>query len=157
MHSPHHTSHLLFGMALLLSISGCASQLNRPPQADSRDQVIATERAFAKSMADRDQKAFAEFISSEAIFYAGSKPLRGKHEITQAWAKFFAGPEAPFSWEPREVEVLESGTLAISSGPVRNGAGKLVANFTSIWRLEATGIWRIVFDKGSNVCDCLLP
>ena len=157
MQTRHATSQLLLGVALLLSLSGCANQMNRQSPANSKDQVVATERAFAKSMADRDQKAFGEFISSEAIFYAGSKPLRGKHEITQAWASFFAGPEAPFSWEPREVEVLESGTLAISSGPVRNGAGKLVANFTSIWRLEATGTWRIVFDKGSSVCDCLVP
>ena len=157
MKSPHVTSQSLLGIALLFLLSGCANQMNRPFQTDSRDQVIATERAFAKSMADRDQKAFAEFISSEAIFYAGLKPLRGKHEVTQAWAKFFASPEAPFSWEPQEVEVLESGKLAISSGPVRNGAGKLVATFTSIWRLEAAGTWRIIFDKGSNVCDCLVP
>lgn len=26
--------------------------------------------------------------------------------------------EAPFSWEPAQVEVLDSGTLALSSGPV---------------------------------------
>ena len=157
MQTRHATSQLLLGLALMLSLFGCASQIDRQSPESSKDQVVATERAFAKSMADRDQKAFAAFISSEAIFYAGLKPLRGKHEVTQAWAKFFASPEAPFSWEPQEVEVLESGKLAISSGPVRNGAGKLVATFTSIWRLEAAGTWRIVFDKGSNVCDCLVP
>ena len=157
MQSRHVTWQILFGAALLFLLSGCANQMDRSAQADSKGQVVATERAFAKSMADRDQKAFAEFIAPEAIFYAGSKPLRGKHEITQAWAKFFVGPEAPFSWEPREVEVLESGKLAISSGPVSNEAGKVVANFTSIWRLEAPGTWRIIFDKGSNVCDCSVP
>ena len=60
--------------------------------------------------------------------------------------------DAPFSWEPEQVQVLDSGTLALSSGPVRNPEGKTVATFTSIWRLEAPGVWRIVFDKGNRVC-----
>lgn len=62
--------------------------------------------------------------------------------------------ETELAWEPAEVEVLDSGTLALSSGPVRDPAGKLIGTFTSIWRLEAPGRWRIVFDKGGEVCDC---
>ena len=33
-------------------------------------------------------------------------------------------------------------------------AGKLIATFTSVWRQESPGVWRIVFDKGNEVCDC---
>jgi ketosteroid isomerase-like protein len=51
------------------------------------------------------------------------------------------------------VEVLASGQLALSTGPVRDSKGKVIGTFTSIWRLEAPGKWRIVFDKGSPVCD----
>ena len=50
-----------------------------------------------------------------------------------------------------------SGTLALSSGPVYDPAGKNFATFTSIWRLEAPGVWRIVFDKGNENCDCKAP
>jgi hypothetical protein len=46
--------------------------------------------------------------------------------------------------------VLDSGTLALSSGPVRSPDGKVFARFNSIWRLEAPGVWRVVFDKGSK-------
>jgi hypothetical protein len=52
------------------------------------------------------------------------------------------------------VEVLDSGDLALSSGPVRDASGKLIATFTSIWRREAPATWRIVFDKGNPVCPC---
>ncbi len=31
--------------------------------------------------------------------------------------------------------------------------GKLIAEYTSIWRLEADNTWRIVFDKGNKACD----
>jgi hypothetical protein len=43
--------------------------------------------------------------------------------------------------------VLDSGTLALSTGPVRNPKGEPFARSNSIWRREAGG-WRIVFDKG---------
>jgi ketosteroid isomerase-like protein len=112
-------------------------------------EVTAREIAFAKTMADRDLDAFLTFVSPEAIFFNGNEPIRGRDEIVQAWAPFFEGPAAPFSWHPDLVEVLESGRLAISSGPVRNPAGEEVGRFNSIWRRDADGQWRVVFDKGS--------
>jgi ketosteroid isomerase-like protein len=118
-----------------------------------RQQVMDTERAFAQTMARRDHLAFTAFVSDEAIFFSGDKPLHGRQEIASWWKRHFEKPEAPFSWEPESVEVLASGQLALSTGPVRDSKGKVIGTFTSIWRLEAPGKWRIVFDKGSPVCD----
>jgi len=141
--------------AALLGLAACASTVPvLPSRAELTREVEQTERAFAKTMADRDAARFATFVSEEAVFFSGEEPLRGKATVTQHWARFFAGPAAPFSWEPDRVEVLDSGTLALSTGPVRNARGKLVARFSSIWRRESPGVWRIVFDRGSPVCDC---
>jgi ketosteroid isomerase-like protein len=112
------------------------------------DQVWATERAFARTMAERKLAAFAAFIADDAVFFSGTTALRGKGKVVQAWAPDFSGPQAPFSWEPDQVEVLASGTLALSTGPVRDPDGKIIARFTSIWRLDAPDVWHIVFDKG---------
>jgi len=122
-------------------------------QAELSQQVRNIEQAFAASMANRDFDAFTAFLSDETVFFSGDAPLRGKEQVAGAWKAYFEGPDAPFSWEPREVEVLDSGTLALSSGPVYDPDGKQVAIFTSIWRLEAPGEWRIVFDKGNPACD----
>jgi ketosteroid isomerase-like protein len=116
-------------------------------------QVIETERAFARTMATRDFKAFVSFVSAEAVFFAADKPLRGRRAVADRWKAYYEKPEAPFSWEPESVEVLDSGKLALSTGPVRDPAGKVIGTFTSIWRLEEPGKWRIVFDKGNPVCD----
>ena len=118
-----------------------------------RQQVMDAERAFAKTMADRDLRAFAGFVCEEAVFFSGPGPLRGKEQVVAWWARFYEGTQAPFSWEPDEVEVLASGGLALSSGPVRDPNGKLIARFTSVWRLEAPGQWRVVFDKGSPAAE----
>jgi len=32
-----------------------------------------------------------------------------------------------------------------------------LATFSSIWRQESPGVWRIVFDKGNPECDCAKP
>lgn len=129
----------------------------RPDMADLQRQVANAERAFARTMADRDLAAFTSMLSEEAVFFSGPRPLRGKQQVTDWWKRYYEKPAAPFSWEPEQVEVLDSGTLALSSGPVRDLKGKVIATFTSIWRLEAPGVWRIVFDKGNDVRDCTKP
>jgi ketosteroid isomerase-like protein len=135
-------------------LAGCAAA---PPAAVDKAalqaQVTATERAFARTMADRDYAAFTGFISEQAVFFSGKHVLHGKAEVAEAWKKLYDKPQAPFSWEPEQVEVLDSGDLALSTGPVRDAQGKLIANFSSIWRQEAPGVWHIVFDKGSEVCN----
>jgi ketosteroid isomerase-like protein len=132
-------------LAMLLAPWHAAMSSPETPQ----QQVFAAERAFAKSMADRDSAAFASHVSDEAIFFSGSGVLRGKTEVVTAWGRFFKGKTAPFSWEPDRVEVLQSGTLALSTGLVRDPNGKVIGRFNSIWRREAPGTWRVVFDKGS--------
>ena len=136
---------------------GCTMTSQKPTPAELQHQVAETERAFAMTMADRDHEAFTSFLSAETIFFAGTTPLRGKQKVAAQWKSFYEGPDAPFSWEPEHVVVLDSGTLALSSGPVYNPGGKRIATFTSIWRLEAPGEWRIIFDKGNVACDCSNP
>jgi ketosteroid isomerase-like protein len=116
----------------------------------AQQQVLEAERAFAQTMADRGLDAFATFVADDAVFF-GRSVLRGKREVVEGWRGLFDGADAPFSWEPEEVEVLPSGGLAHSSGPVYNPAGERVGTFNSVWRLEPDGRWRVVFDKG---CSC---
>ncbi|MGI9132815.1 MAG: YybH family protein [Rhodoferax sp.] len=122
--------------------------------ASAREQVFATERAFARTMAQRDHQAFGGFIAPDAVFLNGASALHGKAQVAQHWADYYVGPDAPFSWEPEAVESLDSGDLALSTGPVRDSTGKHIANFTSVWRRTASGNWQIVFDQGHPVCDC---
>lgn len=139
--------------ALLAFVLLCGCMAARPAApADLRAQVMAAERGFARTMAERDLAGFGRFVSAEAVFLSGSDALRGRQQVVDGWAGFFESDIAPFSWEPERVEVLDSGTLALSTGPVRNPAGVVIARFTSIWRLEAPGVWRVVFDRGCPVC-----
>jgi ketosteroid isomerase-like protein len=113
-------------------------------------QVRAAETAFAKTRADRDWDAFTACVSGEAVFFGRQAVLRGRDAVADGWKPYFQGAKAPFSWQPEQVEALASGRLALSS---LDPEGKRIGTFQSIWRLEADGRWRIVFDKGCPACE----
>jgi ketosteroid isomerase-like protein len=136
----------LAAIAIRLSYAGASAPLV--------DQVRNAETAFAKTMADRDFTAFADYVAAEAIFFGGKGPLIGKAAVLEGWKSLYEGPDAPFSWKPEVVQVLASGTLAHSSGPVLDAAGKRIGTFNSVWQREMDGKWRVVFDKGCDVCNC---
>ncbi|MBQ5938422.1 MULTISPECIES: DUF4440 domain-containing protein [unclassified Massilia] len=141
----------LLTACLMLAATGSSA---RGPHEDLRKQVADSERAFAATMKARDFEGFTRFVADEAIFMSGEGALRGKQAVAQGWRKYFDKPAAPFSWEPEEVEVVDSGTLAYSGGPIYDRSGKKIGRFNSIWRLEAPGKWRVVFDRGSDFCEC---
>jgi ketosteroid isomerase-like protein len=137
--------------AALLSLAGTVSA---ETNAELKEQVRRTELAFAKTMADRDPAAFASFLSSETVFMSNGRASRGVRQVADRWKAFFEGAQAPFSWEPEQVEVLDSGALAMTSGPVRDPSGKRIGTFNSVWRREAKGRWKIVLDNGCPACNC---
>lgn len=119
---------------------------------DLGTEVRETEIAFAATMADRDHDAFASFLAVETVFFTGEKELRGKNEVAAAWKPYFEGSNAPFSWQPEAVSVLDSGTLGLSSGPVFDPDGNRIGTYNSVWRRKADGSWEIVFDRGCPPC-----
>lgn len=141
-------NRLLCGLTLL------AVPVFSQSNAELKEQVRRTEAAFAKTMADRDHAAFTRFLADEAIFMANGTPARGAKAVAERWKRFYEGKQAPFSWAPEFVEVLDSGTLATSSGPVRDPSGKRIGTFNSVWRREPGGEWKIVLDGGCPPCNC---
>ena len=141
---------IILGALVAIVIAACMARGARGTQEELRQQVLETERAFAASMKARDFEAFTGFLSKEAVFMAPDGARRGRDAVARSWRPCFDGA-APFAWAPDEVEVLASGTLAYSSGPVTDPAGREVGRFNSVWRLEGPGTWKIVFERG---CDC---
>ncbi|WP_337840460.1 nuclear transport factor 2 family protein [Rheinheimera sp.] len=142
-------------MKALLMVLLLSSQLlfAQTPLQQAQQQVFAAERAFAKSMADRDIHAFEQYLADDAVFF-GQSMLRGKAQVVAGWAGLFNGEQPPFSWEPEQVEVSADGILAHSSGPVKSPDGNVIATFNSVWRQTAPGVWKVQFDKGCERCGC---
>lgn len=117
-------------------------------------ELRAAEEAFARTMADRDHDAFASFLAAEAVFFGRRGEIRGREAVAAAWRPLYEGPDAPFSWRPDSATVLDSGTLGLTSGPVLAPDGRRIGTFNSVWRREADGRWKVVFDRGCPDCEC---
>ena len=46
------------------------------------------------------------------------------------------------------VELLPSGTLAMSSGPVFDPKRERIGTYNSTWRRDPDRVWRVIFDSG---------
>lgn len=138
--------------ALMLAALSTAS-------ADVSDEVRCREIGFSQAAERQDLTAFSSFIDADARFVGGTV-LRGVEAITTAWAVFFQDDGPVIQWRPQVVEVLDDGKLALSRGPYRtlsrDAEGNIIeqwGTFNSIWRLNADGQWRVVFDAGSPAAD----
>jgi ketosteroid isomerase-like protein len=114
----------------------CASSVYGTDQVALQEQVAEAEIAFAQTMADRDFDAFKTFLSKEAVFVSGNSIARGRAQIAEQWSAYYVDDQAPFSWRPELVVVLDSGDLALSTGPVFDASGQLVSYYNSTWRKE---------------------
>ncbi len=143
-------------LACLLSLFASHAIAAAPPSpadlAAIASDVKSAEIAFAKTMADRRFDRFADFVADDAVFN-GDKPHIGKPAVLAAWQGFFGVTPAPFSWAPDAIAPAADGRYAISTGLARDASGKVISRFTSLWRKDADGRWRIVADQGVDV-DC---
>ncbi|MDN3921819.1 YybH family protein [Roseateles violae] len=138
----------IWAIAMLL-LAGGAQAADEAQLARWREQVRAAECGFAASMARRDLAAFERHLAEPAVFFNGRDALQGRAAVLAAWKPFYEGAQAPFSWEPDQIVVVADGSLAYSTGPVRNPKGELTNRFASVWRQESPGRWLIVIDRGA--------
>src|SRR5438067_350332 len=108
---------ILLCATFCVALFGCAAPAPAPAplvdRAALERQVADTERAFAKTMADRDLAAFSSFLSHETVFFSGPTPLRGKQAVTEWWKRFYDKPQAPFSWKPERARIERFDTVGL--------------------------------------------
>ncbi len=152
--------HLAFGSLLLaaLAVLGGATPATPGPDAAS---LRAAENAFAASVREKNREHFAAAVADDAIFVSGNDVLRGKAAIVEAWAPLFAPDAPPMDWHPEVAEVQEGGALGLTRGPWtisgKDKDGKPAPRsgiFNSVWRKQADGTWKVIFDAGCPPCPC---
>ena len=120
-----------------------------------QDAVRCVEIAFSQSVENRDKAAFTALLDADTRFIS-QEVLHGPEAVAAAWSGFFAADGPLLVWRPFVVEVAASGDLALSRGPYRlrskNPQGEPVESwgiYNSVWRKNADGQWKILFDAGN--------
>jgi ketosteroid isomerase-like protein len=152
---PFAMRHALLACGLsLCALNAAATTLPSPAElAAIVVDVKAAELAFAKTMADRRLDQFTDFVAEDAVFVGRTMNI-GRAMVVEKWSAFFKAPQAPFSWAPDAVAAAADGRTAISTGLARDPSGKVISRFTSIWRKDADGHWRVIADQGVDQADC---
>jgi ketosteroid isomerase-like protein len=115
-------------------------------------QMIETERAFAaRALVIGWKQAFLEYFSPAAIGFAEGQAGPARDQISKT-------PDPPADlqliWEPRYGDVSSNGELGYLTGPARNtrasrdGGKPRHMNYTSIWKRQRDGSFKVVMDVG---------
>jgi ketosteroid isomerase-like protein len=133
-----------------VALMGASTAQAEPKSA--ADQVEAAERAFAADgLALGVKRSFLKHMADDAIIFTpGPTNARAFYEGRATEA----GPK--LEWWPAWIVVAKSGDLALSTGPSFFD-GKPGGWFSSIWRKDADGVWRWIYDGGSAADPVAAP
>jgi len=142
-----------------LSVFIVSLALTLPAFADLVEDVRCREIGFSKSVETLDTALFESFIDADARFVS-NVVTHGPEAIAAAWSVFFSKYCPTIKWRPQFVEVLKTGTLALTRGPYRTvttddqgNTAEHWGTFNSVWRLLPNGEWKVVFDAGSPASE----
>lgn len=144
----------------LAANSGRAPPPAIAPLTAAECEVWARELGFARSVAEHDAAAFASHLHPGAAFGSGQpQPLRGRDAVVAGWAHIIAGKGVSLDWYPTRVTIGDAEDVAWSSGPAlfdwaateTAPRRQALATFHSVWRKDADGTWRVLFDEGAGM------
>lgn len=142
----------MFRVSITLAVLAACASSSQPAVSSPHDreraieEVRAAELAFAKAFADRDATRFFAMLEADATFIGKRRTLHGRAEVQEGWRQLIEAPQPPFSWTPERVEISGDGRIGLSSGPVLAPDGHQVGTFSSIWRRQIDGTWKVIFD-----------
>jgi ketosteroid isomerase-like protein len=143
--------------ALLMagSAGGCAQGADQKADVAA---IINADADFNQAVADRDLKRFLSFVGDLATFNGGTPgEVHGRDAVAKDWAPYFEANGPRLTWKPAKGEILGRGDLGYTVGtwerrPASAGGQAPITrgNYLTVWKKQADGAWRVVFDTGSN-------
>jgi len=145
---------------IAIACSAAIARAQDAPRADMKaieETIVKTDQDFNDAVGDRDLTRFLSYVAENAIFNGGRPDeVRGRDAVGAAWAQYFAPGGPTLTWSPTRVGVLAGGELGYTVGSwqrlVRAQDGTITethGNYLTVWRKDAAGRWRAVYDTGS--------
>jgi ketosteroid isomerase-like protein len=131
--------------------------------AREREALLRADREFSTMSVEKGAvAAFAHFFAEDAVALpASAPPLHGRDAIVKAMS---AGPPESLVWSPLDSGVSAAGDLGYTFGTYesreRGADGKprvAAGKYTSIWRKQRDGTWKIVLDIGNQTPEAPAP
>jgi ketosteroid isomerase-like protein len=143
-------------LLLLLLLATISFATKAKPESDSV-LLFQLEANFAADVAKHGHAAFLTYFAEDGVELVDGGGINTK----DAMRKQPPWPEGTtLTWTPVKAEMASSGDLGYTYGNYvftsKNKEGKSVANFgkyTSIWRKQKDGQWKVIVDMGNSSPD----
>jgi ketosteroid isomerase-like protein len=147
-------SILLIALCLCLSV---ASSSTNKKAVNGEDLLRQLEAEFAADVAQHGHDAFVSHFAEEGVEVVDGGGFNNREAMRQQppW------PEGTtLTWTPIKAEMATSGDLGYTYGnyvyTAKNKEGKAVTSYgkyTSIWKKQKDGQWKVVVDVGNSSPD----
>ena len=143
-------------VSIVLVLLSTATLAGQTPEAlpQALTQMIETERAFAaRALVIGWKQAFIEYFAPDALGFDQGQVGLARDQLAKAPDP---PPDLQLIWEPRFGDISGSGDLGYLTGPVRNvrasrdGGKPRYSNYTSVWKRQRDGSFKVVMDVGIN-------
>lgn len=139
-------------LVLLAALTARVSTQRTEALPDALHQMVETERAFAaRALVIGWKDAFLEYFADAALGFDEGRVGIAKDQLRK-------NPDPPkdlrLIWEPRLGDISGSGDIGYLTGPVqtilpsRNNGRPRYSTYTSVWKRERNGSFRVVMDVG---------
>jgi ketosteroid isomerase-like protein len=125
-----------------------------------KTRLLEIDREFCEmSLAEGTEAAFLAYMAEEGTVYPyQGAPISGRENYQELIASVAAsGAETVLQWEPQFADAAASGDLGYTLGTYRsvltNADGDeqiRTGSYVTIWKKQADGTWKFVFDAGNR-------
>ncbi len=134
----------LLVFSLAAALMACTQPADTAPDATP---VIAAERTFAIEAGQGGWvEAFLAHSSAEAIVIA-AQPTNAHQSL--AGVDPANRGDTSLTWAPEFAGISRGGDIGFTTGPY-NGGGTAFGQYFTVWRRQADGSWKWIYDGGTN-------
>jgi ketosteroid isomerase-like protein len=150
----------LLVLVVALAVAAIILPITRPMNAASPKATAETlkqlEAEFMKTAADKGSQGYMSYYAEDSVEVPNGAPLvQGKTEIAKGMG-FLDDKNNRLIWAPVGADISASADLGYTYGTFefhsKNKEGKTTVDYgkyTSIWKLQKDGTWKVVLDMGN--------
>jgi ketosteroid isomerase-like protein len=117
--------------------------------------LMEADRAFDRETAARGLDGWMSWFAGDARIETGKDVIEGKDALREYYSRMFAQREYRIRWWPVHADISSDGTLGFTFGRAliswRDETGveqKRESRYTTLWRKQKDGAYKVVFDMG---------
>jgi ketosteroid isomerase-like protein len=124
---------------------------------DEAALLLQIDRDFDKTTSEKGIEGWiAYFAPNGSMLSDTNRPITGYEEIQKAMHPAFSNPSFSLRWQPTKGDIMIPGVIGYTVGrwerSWKNKEGKLIKStgtYTSVWKKQPDGSWKIVLDTGN--------